>query len=187
MKIRLSNGDVILFDKKEEPILLQLAQNDYSIYKNYDECRNFFLKQFDNCKIKYDFEKYENKLFFFNEENRIVGDYNLKRHIFWMDYDKIWSIFESQFNLNYIDIKVLTRYLVETHFKLRCETTPIFFTPIRTEVETHFKLRCVNTDFPLVRQYLKVETDFKLKCETTLHRELIPHSLVEANFNNSLY
>jgi len=165
MRIRLKSDRIILFEKKDEPILLDLVQNKYFIYKNYDECCDFFLKQFKNCKIKYDFEKYEDKIFFFDEKDEIIGEYNLKSYNFWMDYNKIWS----RFNLNYIYIKVLTRYLVETHFELKCGATGSILDKFPLSVETYFKMRCESSQWTLTELMPSVGAHFKMRCEDNIH------------------
>jgi len=139
MKINLKSGEVILFDK-EKPILLQVIEITYFKYNKYDEYTKFFLNSFMDCKIKHDFEKYQDHIFFFNKNDQYLGEYNLKHYEFWIDYTKIWSIFKNKFGLSHQKIKILTKYLIKTHFKLKCEITSFTISSLQEEVETHFKL-----------------------------------------------
>jgi hypothetical protein len=42
--------------------------------------------------------------------------YDSKTKVLWVDYDNIWSVFESKYDMEYSDIQVLiTGYVVSTH------------------------------------------------------------------------
>ena len=69
-----------------------------------------------------DKEKYSDSIFFFNN-NKCYFEYNQKYRYFWCDYDKVWSVFGTKYNMNYQQIQVFIKCLMEEHFKLRGLTT----------------------------------------------------------------
>jgi hypothetical protein len=46
-------------------------------------------------------------------------NYDEKNNNFWIDHDKIWSVFESKFHLNYDEIKLLTKGMMEEYLNLK--------------------------------------------------------------------
>ena len=78
-----------------------------------------------------------------NSNNEWLFDYNYdqKNQWFWYSYDRVYTIFQTQFSLQDVDRHRLMKSLVEKHFNLR-DTQPIMV--VRTnfyEVEKHFNLR----------------------------------------------
>ena len=65
-----------------------------------------------------DFEKYPNSIFWFKGDTRIF-EYNFENLLFWIDYDEIWSKFESHFKWNYYDVQTFMKVHVEQYFKLK--------------------------------------------------------------------
>ncbi len=108
-----------------------------------DEKEKLFLEFIDGFEWKYDLNKYPNSLFGFkgnvclfqiynsNELNqkKIIANYrfglqqDLKNAIFWFNHEKIWSVFESKFDMKYNDIQSFMNGMVEEHFKMRGVTT----------------------------------------------------------------
>ena len=63
-----------------------------------------------------------------NSEFYVVGDsiyieHNLKTHNFYIRYEGFWSVFESKFNLNYIETSELLRGLLKEYLKCEVNTT----------------------------------------------------------------
>ena len=83
------------------------------------------LAHLDELEIKFDFIEYENDLYYFYNKNVLFDQYK-KSGRFYINYDKIWSIFGSKFNLKYNDIQSITKKMVERHFKLKDITTWYF-------------------------------------------------------------
>ena len=100
---------------------------------------NLFLEFAVDLKIKIDQKKYPNCVFLFKNDECYFY-FNLKNRRFYVEYDKIWSIFQSKFQLNYNDIQPFMKYMLERHFKLM-DFTPLFkqITGAVT-LERHFKL-----------------------------------------------
>ena len=97
------------------------------------------LSHLDELEIKFDFIEYEDYIhYFYNESMLFVQD--KKKGWFYMNYDKIWSIFKTKFKLNYGDIQSITKKIVEKHFKLNDITTVQHTIYELILVEKHFKL-----------------------------------------------
>ena len=71
-------------------------------------------------------DKLPNHIYIGLSKNDIYMEHNLKSNYIWLDYDKIWSFFESEFGYNYLKIKELTEGVVGLHYKLKEVTTRKF-------------------------------------------------------------
>ena len=137
--------------EKEEKELNELASKLSKIIEGFkdivvdDEKEQFFIDKFVNCKIKIDHKKYPNEIYFFDQSDKYLGEYDSKNMEFWISYNNIWSFLESNYNLNYNQVKDLTQAWVEEHFKLRPVTTVLVQPFSVMVVEEHFKLRPVTT------------------------------------------
>ena len=95
-----------------------------------------------NLTIKIDEHRFPNKIFWFREDRRIF-DYDKETGYFWVNNSLVWSVFESEFGLNYDQIKDLIKGRVEEHFKLK-DVTPLKVGMLKMKmVEEHFKLKDV--------------------------------------------
>lgn len=74
-------------------------------------------KLLSEMTIKQDPEYYPNSLFFLLGDE-IYMEQNKKHNNLWVNYDKLWSILESNFNLNNQEINDLIKLQVEKHFKM---------------------------------------------------------------------
>ena len=66
--------------------------------------------------------EYPNSIFYVYN-GKIYIQYDKKNNYAWLDYNRIWSIFESKYHCNYQEIKDITEHLLEEHLKLRGVTT----------------------------------------------------------------
>ena len=78
----------------------------------------WFKEQLNQMEIKEDRKKYPYSIYFYIN-NKVVMEQDEKNERLWVNYKKIWSFFESEFNLNWLEIKDLIRDMVEEHFKMR--------------------------------------------------------------------
>ena len=96
----------------------------------------------NNLIIKIDEDNYPNIIFWFRNDKPIF-DYDKKGGYFFCNYCLVWSVFESEFGLNYNQISKLIKGRVEEHFKLK-NVTPFFIeSTLFVQVEEHFKLKDV--------------------------------------------
>jgi len=67
-------------------------------------------------------EKYPDNIFYRKGDN-VIFEYNKKNGVVYIDYNEIWSFFESYFDMEYLQIQDLTKIWVEEHYNLRVTTT----------------------------------------------------------------
>jgi hypothetical protein len=92
----------------------------------------------DGLQLRVDFNKYPNSIFLFDGENCIV-EYDTKSNYLWLRYPSIWSVFETEYRLNYQGIRSFIKKEVEEHF--RCTGITLFQTCLSSpaQVEEHFR------------------------------------------------
>ena len=81
---------------------------------------------FDLCQgliLKIDKKKYPNSIFFFNSKDEFFFEYDSKSKYLWCSHSRIWSVFDSEYGLNYQQIQAFIKGAVEEHFKCK-EITP---------------------------------------------------------------
>jgi len=135
--------------------------------KNMDEKEKLFLDLIDGFEWKLDLNEYPNSLFAFKNDDclfeiyngdglnqkKIIANYrfgleqDFKNAAFWFHYDKIWSVFESKFDMKYNDIQSFMKGMVEKHFKIRGITTRLESLATQSRVEKHFKIRGITTHY----------------------------------------
>jgi hypothetical protein len=78
-----------------------------------------------------DLEEWENDKYpdfiFYKKGDKIIFDYNKKNGEVYMNYNLIWSFFESYFGMNNQQIQALTKDWVEERYNLRVTTTLKYF------------------------------------------------------------
>ena len=67
-------------------------------------------------------EKYPNQVFY-RKGKEIIFSYNKKNGYVYVNYEEIWSFFESFFGMEYEQIRDLTKVWVEESYNLRVTTT----------------------------------------------------------------
>lgn len=70
-----------------------------------------------------DFEQYPSSMFWVDKDGNYIAEYDFKDSRFWFSDNRIWSVFESEFGLNYNEIQDFTKTMVEKHFKIKGVTT----------------------------------------------------------------
>ena len=140
MQVEINGIKITLTSEQLQEIERQKNNTPENLFKE-------LIKGIDINKPVVDFEKYPNSIFWFKGD-KLVFEYNLKNHDFWIDYDEIWSKFYPFFNDNYYDVQTFMKVQVEEHFKLKGVTPN--YTKLLTliVVEEHFKLKGVT---PVIR------------------------------------
>ena len=123
-----------------------------------EEKEKFFLELIKGFQWKYDLEKYNNFLFGFKNENclfainsntklnkkkilSIIKNNNLgfkqelKNCLFWINHEKVWSIFESKFNMNYDEIQLFAKNIIEKYFRILIFKTLMMNKKLTLQVE----------------------------------------------------
>ena len=94
---------------------------------------------------KFETDKYPNHIFYM-KDGVVIFDYNLKNGRCYISYDDIWSVLEVIFQLEYKEIKGVTREWVEEHYKLEVTTTIEGLSVGGNLVEEHYKLEVTTTE-----------------------------------------
>ena len=81
--------------------------------KHFDTPEDFFLDVIDGIKIK-EQDKFPRSVFW-EKNGEILFEQDLEANHLWVDYDKIWKVFETIFGLNYQEIKDLLKGMVEEY------------------------------------------------------------------------
>ena len=97
-----------IFNKIDSPHKEWVNNVKYISRKEY--AKVWFKEKLNQMEMK-------DNIFFIGDE--VVMKQDKKNEILWVNYKKIWSFFESEFNLNWLEIKDLIRDMVEEHFKMR--------------------------------------------------------------------
>jgi hypothetical protein len=79
-----------------------------------------FIKDLEEVKS----EDYPDSIFF-KKDGEVVFEHDLKDNTLWCHYYKIWSVFEDEFGINYVESQLLIKNVVEEHLNWR-GLTPTF-------------------------------------------------------------
>jgi hypothetical protein len=66
--------------------------------------------------------KYSDTLVY-NKNDVVLYNYNKKIKWFYISYDKIWSVFDKKYHLNYTEVKILIKSMVEEYIDLNDVST----------------------------------------------------------------
>ena len=117
--------------------------------------------------IKIDKDKYPNSTFGFVDD-KFYWEFDSKISNLMLSHTNVWSIFERDFALKYIDIQSFIKNEVEEHFKCK-GITPHLSLRIRTpRVEEHFKCMGITPDSASLHRQYGVEDHFKCKAITPI-------------------
>lgn len=109
-------------------------------FENIDEKEKLFLQlaHLDNLDIKFDFIEYKYELFYIYKDNCLFYQ-EKKSKCFYINFDKIWEVFENKFSLNYKKIQKIMNGMVKKHFKLKGYKSFIESFPTCSMIEKHFR------------------------------------------------
>src|SRR5271157_1158348 len=116
------------YDRYNQIIYLNKINNSLKAFErnNLKRAKQFFIKEYNECDQKTSKDS-PNSVFYVNKNNEIIFEYekqNEKNDYFYVSYNKIWSVFESEFGYNYDEIRDLIKGILESHYKLE-SVTPI--------------------------------------------------------------
>jgi hypothetical protein len=96
------------------------------IYKQ--RFKELFFDQIGKIEIEFRCDPRTKKSYskiFYTKDGKYLGHYSSNFRNFWLSHNKIWSKFESEFGLDYQEIKELTKGILEEQYKLQGITTCI--------------------------------------------------------------
>ena len=87
---------------------------------------------------RYETDKFPNHIFYM-KDGEVIFDYNQKNGCCDISYDEIWSFLSSVFQLEYEEIRDITKEWVGEHYKLKVRTTRLSKLIRLRMVEEHYK------------------------------------------------
>jgi len=98
-----------------------------------------FFELFNGLQLKFDFEKYRDRLFFFRGDE-VWLEYDLKDKYLWVSHEK-WEVFEDEYSMDYDETQTFIKNMVERYFNLKGVTPLIPLLYYQNLVEQHFNLK----------------------------------------------
>jgi hypothetical protein len=108
-------------DLKEFEAFIKEFRHNLSLMKDKkseDHMEQLFIDLIKDCSIKLDQEKYPFCIFLF-DGNKWMFEYDWKEKLLWFDYNCIWEIFESKFNIDYQEFKIFILNMMFNYFKFK--------------------------------------------------------------------
>ena len=102
-----------------------------------DIAKKWLTNNYGNLE-SYETDKYLNYTFF-TKDGEVIFDYNQKNGCCDISYDEIWSFLSSVFQLEYEEIRDITKEWVGEHYKLKVRTTRLSKLIRLRMVEEHYK------------------------------------------------
>jgi hypothetical protein len=130
--INLIKANIFYIKNKEivklllDKIINELTEDQVYILEKYifglhqDEEKDYeiwFKEQLTDLEINRSIKNLDYLIY--KKDGDVLYKYNEKEKWFLINYDKIWSVFKSKFHLNFDNIRILTKGMVEEHFNLK--------------------------------------------------------------------
>lgn len=87
------------------------------IWKARHQYDVLFLELIDGCEIKVS-SQFPNYIFYIKDDKLLIK-YTSETKYAYINYLLIWSVFSIKFSLNYEETRVLMKYMLETHLKIK--------------------------------------------------------------------
>ena len=122
-----------------------MEENILDIIQKIQEVRNpkYFLWNIIK-NVKFFTSKIYNGWLVGKKDDEVYFNYDIKNHILYYSYYKIYQILSSKYHLNEVKANELVSGMVSEHFKLKVNTTKNILWHFSPQVSEHFNLR-VNT------------------------------------------
>ena len=117
--------------------LFELGISEWPYQTSYEKMKEVVDRNLEGCVIKTS-DKYPESYFFTNND-KVIMEQDQKNDTLWVRYDGFWSIFSNDFSLEYTDIQVIIKFLVEQHLRSKVGT-PLNLNKISNSlVEQHLR------------------------------------------------
>jgi hypothetical protein len=83
-----------------------------------DPIEQLFIDLIKDCQIKLDQQKNPFRMYLFYDD-KYMFDYNFEKEFFWCHYDRVWSVFNSKFKIQYEAFEEFISDMVEKYFNFR--------------------------------------------------------------------
>ena len=85
--------------------------------------------------------KYPDSMFYMKKTGKCILEYNTKNDNLYVKYYGFWSVLQKEYSMEYSDIQLVVKTMVEEAFKLKVETTHFMNNRYMLLVEEAFKLK----------------------------------------------
>ena len=89
--------------------------------KRFGIAKKWLTKNYGNLE-KFESDKQANEIFYM-KDGEVILEYNRENGRCYISYKEIWSVLESVFQLESLEIKEITKEWLEEHYKLRVMKT----------------------------------------------------------------
>ena len=104
---------------------------------------------------------------FYMKDGKCILQYNKKSRYVYVNYNEIWSFFESFFSMEYEQIQGVTKVWVEEQYKMGVTTTCSRQSKRYFKVEEQYKMGVTTTIVPKRLISQQVEEQYKMGVTTT--------------------
>jgi len=125
------------------PYNLEKRKEDYE--KLFERKTRPAKEEFKEMLLKYQVDLSLGNKIYYDENGDWVFEYDSKNKWLWIQYHRIWSVFESKYGLNYNQIKKLTEDTVREVYKIEGVTTGATSQSIVVLVREVYKIEGVTT------------------------------------------
>ena len=115
----------------------------------------------------------------YNKDGQWIFYQDCKNEKFWTNYYKYWTLFESNFSLEYLEIQAITKYLVEEALKREVNTPNVAQNIYTKEVEEALKREVGTPKKNLTLKRYLVEEALKREVNTPSGNTKIVGKMVE--------
>jgi hypothetical protein len=132
-----------------------LNQPDYVLELWYGKAGLFFISKLREINIIE--ENSIGNINYFGDNNKWLLYYDTETDIFWINYEDIWSILSSEYQLNHQQIRDLTKVILEQVTNCKVVTTNALCAKSFEKLEQVTNCKVVTTSFVLVVYDIELE------------------------------
>lgn len=97
--------------KNEAKELIKIIETpEITLEQMFFDLQNNLVRKIDN-------KKYPESVFYFNQDGKFMFEQDFKNGYFWCSDSFVWSLFESEYGMNYEQIQCFIKAQMEKHFK----------------------------------------------------------------------
>ena len=96
-----------------------------------------FANLMKGLRPKHDRKHYPHSTFWF-KDNTWLFEHDEHEKYFWCSHKQVWSVFEQEFNMDYVEIEAFLRTSLEQYFKRRGAKANFASHKYEAQIEAHF-------------------------------------------------
>ncbi len=120
-----------------------------------------FIQSWLKDLIPFKYDESPNSIFYMKEDGRYVLEQDIKDINLYIRYENFWSVLFNKYSLEYTDIQILLKFMVEEAFKKELSTPYFKFSVSNFLVEEAFKKELSTPTQPPRLHELAIEEAYK--------------------------